>query len=118
MFRHFLWRILFFGDLPLRNTVTTKLRIASVSKFSLAHLTIAILRLPGWSADPFDSMRVLEDGSDVFETLACSLGEHEEYVDKHGNAEDTKDDVCAPLNIDKCGRDEVSESEVESLHRD
>jgi hypothetical protein len=39
--------------------------------------------------------------------------QHEVDVDQHGNAEDTENNVRAPLNVDECRRDEVAKSEVE-----
>lgn len=50
---------------------------------------------------------------DVFERLACSLGEHEERVDCHGRAEDAENDIDAPLDVDEGRWDEVGECEVE-----
>mgnify|MGYP004508925811 CR=1 FL=1 len=43
----------------------------------------------------------------VLESLSSCLGEHEEGVDCHGCAEDTKDDVDFPLDVDEGRRDEV-----------
>jgi hypothetical protein len=50
---------------------------------------------------------------DILETLARCLREQEERVDRHGGAEDAKDEVDLPLDVDECGWDEVGERKVE-----
>lgn len=50
----------------------------------------------------------------LLKSLAGSLRVHEEDVNSHSEAEDTKDDVGAPLNVGERRRDKERESEVES----
>jgi hypothetical protein len=50
---------------------------------------------------------------DVFKTLACGFREQEKCMDCHGYAEDAKDDIHPPLDIDECRRYKVRESKVE-----
>jgi len=73
----------------------------------------ATLSLPSRSANELETLWVLEDADDLLERLASGFGEHEIDVNEHGDAEDAKDNVCAPLNVDKGWGDEVTQSEVE-----
>lgn len=58
-------------------------------------------------------MRIGKEFFDFFEGLASSLGEHEEDVDKHCQAEHAKYKVGLPFDVHKRGRDKVAEREVE-----
>jgi len=69
--------------------------------------------LPGRSTDVLDSVLVGENIFNLFQSLACGFGEHEEDVNEHDNAEDAKEDVGPPLDVDKGRRDEVSQSKIE-----
>ena len=57
--------------------------------------------------------RAVEEYSLHFlERLPCRLGEEEEDVDEHADAEDAEEDVHSPFDVGECGRDEVGECEV------
>lgn len=71
--------------------------------------------LPGGSTEIFDTSRlgVVEDFFNFFKWLLAGLWEEEEHVDKHGNQEDTEDDVHFPSDVGECRRHEICQSEVE-----
>lgn len=48
-----------------------------------------------------------------FKRLAGRLREHEEGMNGHAKAENAKDQICFPLDVDERRRCEVPESEVE-----
>ena len=54
-----------------------------------------------------------KQGLDLLERLARRLGEGEEDVHQHREIEHPEDDVRLPLDVDKGGRDEVAEGEIE-----
>lgn len=62
-------------------------------------------------ASPWSDVR-LEDDGDLFESLALSLWVHEEDVESHNEAKDTKDDVCLPYDVGESWSDEEREGEV------
>jgi len=70
-------------------------------------------RLPCRRPDILRSVRIGKEFLDFFECLASSLGEHEEHVYKHCQAEYAKYEVGLPFDVYKCGRDEVAERKVE-----
>ena len=105
-----------FLALPLRTAI---LRHAADARRHLLALLLqrdparGDVRAPRRRPNKFDPARVLEDIDDLLERLAGRLGEHEEGVDEHADAEDAEHDVGAPLDVDERRRHEVAEGEVE-----
>jgi hypothetical protein len=50
--------------------------------------------------------------TDFLKRFLTSFREHKEYLNAHGDAENTKDNIGLPLDILKGGRDEERESKV------
>lgn len=69
--------------------------------------------LPCGSPHILDTVRILEDINYFLKRLARGFREHEERVNQHSQAEDAEYEISLPLDIDKGGRHEVAESEVE-----
>lgn len=57
---------------------------------------VVVAGLPGRCANVWDPVGILEDGSGLFQSARCRLGEHEEDVNPRGHEEDAEDDVGAP----------------------
>lgn len=71
-------------------------------------------RLPSRRPNILGSVRICKQFLDFLECFPSCLWEHEEHVDKHGQAKHAKDEVSLPLDIYECRRDKVTEGEVES----
>ena len=84
-----------------------------VASLKICSMAEAALSLPSWSANELETLWVLEDADDLLKRLSSGFREHEIDVNEHGDAEDAKDNVCAPLDVDKGRGDEVAQSEVE-----
>jgi hypothetical protein len=50
--------------------------------------------------------------TNFFKRLLTRFREHKEYLNTHGNAENSKDNIGLPLDILEGGRDEERESEI------
>jgi hypothetical protein len=85
---------------------TSSLLVVNFATLSTASAAVLNLGLPGWNASHEHLLHILK-------SLSSCLGEEEESVDSHGEAEDTEDDVDAPLDVDEGGWDEVGKGEVE-----
>ena len=64
------------------------------------------------AAFPWRDVGVEED-VDLLKCLSMGLGEHEEDVDGHGEAENAEDDVGSPLDVGKGRGDEVRKRKIE-----
>lgn len=71
--------------------------------------------LPGRLANELDGtgLGVVKDVRDLLEGLVGRLGEHEEHVPEHAEAEDSKQDVGLPGDVCKCGWHKVGKGKVE-----
>jgi hypothetical protein len=85
---------------------TSSLLVVNLATLSTTSAAVLNLGLPGWNTSH-------EHFLHIFKSLSSCLGEEEESVDSHGEAEDTEDDVDAPLDVDEGGWDEVGKGEVE-----
>jgi len=102
-----------------------------ITMFPLRAFCPSVSGLPGWSTNIPDPMRIFKNSSDLFKWLASCFGKHKEtkflcvsklqskvfsvnlHMNEHSNAENTENDVSAPLNIDERRRYEISKCEVE-----
>jgi hypothetical protein len=56
-------------------------------------------------------IRLDKEGPIIF--VGPYLGEAQEDVNEHGYVETSEDEICFPLDVDKCRRDEVAQRKVE-----
>lgn len=83
--------------------------------FEIQDLFTRVVCLPRRDSNVLEAFGlVFKHPFDLLQCLASCFRKHEEYMDKHRNAEDTKDDVCSPLNVDKGWWNEIAECKVES----
>lgn len=64
-----------------------------VALFGLGREAGRDMSLPGRSSEVGNAVGIFKHVLGLLQGLAGSLGEHEEDVDKHGDVEDTKDEV-------------------------
>lgn len=67
---------------------------------SLAEIALDLVALPGRDIG-------IEENVNLFKSLSMRLGICKKYVDSHGKAEDTEDDVGFPLDVGESGSNEV-----------
>lgn len=73
--------------------LVTKLGL-DVALFGLGREAGRDTSLPGGSSEVGKAIGVFEHVFGLLKGLSGSLGEHEEDVNKHGDVEDTKDEIC------------------------
>jgi len=94
------------GVLNPNGAVLKTLLVINLATLSTASVAVFNPSLPSGNSSHEHLLNILK-------RLSSRLGEQEERVDSHGEAEDTEDDVDAPLDVDESGWDEVGEGEVE-----
>lgn len=85
---------------------TSSLLVVNLATLSTTSVAVFDLGLPCWDTSHEHLLNILE-------CLSSCLREKEESVDSHGEAEDTEDEVDAPLDVNEGGWDEIRESKVE-----
>ena len=85
---------------------TSGLLVVNLATLGTTSAAVLNLGLPGWNTSHEHLLHILK-------SLSSCLREEEESVDSHGEAEDTKDDIDAPLDVDEGGWNEVGKGEVE-----